>query len=68
MRHHTITEAELDEWMHQPQWQAFARCFGEGANKKLEVDGKAFRVTNHGEIVFLGADMAAAVAAYNNAR
>lgn len=68
---HTITAAELDEWLHRPQWHAFARSFSNVSHKMLEIDGAAsgpvFRVTDHGETRFLGADKAAAVAAYNEA-
>lgn len=68
---HTITERELNEWLSRPQWQTFARSAGSGSNKSLEVDasdiGRAFRVTDHGETIFLGADKTAAIAAYNSA-
>lgn len=71
-RRHTITQSELDEWLKRPQWQAFARSFSNVSHKALEVDGAApsgpvFRVTDHGETKFLGADKAAAIDAYNAA-
>lgn len=69
---HTITQAELDEWLKRPQWQAFARSFSQASHKALEVDGAAtggpvFWVVDHGETKFLGADKDAAIAAYNEA-
>lgn len=70
MRRHTVTDQELDEWLRQPQWKMFASSGSETSNKRLLVDGGAttvFRVIDHGETVFLGADRAAAIAAYNNA-
>jgi hypothetical protein len=73
MAHHTITERELNEWLCRPQWQQFAASFGAEANKRFEVDTNdrgecVYRVTDHGETVFLGADKVAAIAAYNEAR
>jgi hypothetical protein len=70
---HTITTDELDEWLHRPQWQAFARSFSSSSRKTLEIDaaatdGPVFRVTDHGEATFLGTDKAAAIAAYNAAQ
>lgn len=71
-RQHTITEAEMDEWLRTPQWRLFAGSFTQYSNKRLEIDcsgdGRVFRVTDHGETVFIGADRAAAIAAYNNSR
>ncbi len=71
MARHTITVDELDKWLRSPQWQSFASSGGLGSHKKLEVDqtpdGPVFRVQDHGEIKFLGADMAAAISAYNKA-
>jgi hypothetical protein len=70
---HTITHSELDEWLRRPQWQIFARSGSAVSNKALEVDGAVlngppvFRVTDHGETKFIGADRAAAIAAYNEA-
>jgi len=68
---HIITMEELDEWMRRPQWQTFASSFSSASNKALELDAAAdclmFRVTDHGETKFLGADKAAAIAAYNEA-
>lgn len=69
---HTITQEELDEWLRRPQWQAFARSFSAVSHKTLEIDstvsdGRVFRVTDHGETVFLGGDKATAIAAYNEA-
>ena len=69
---HTITAAELDEWMRRPQWHVFARSFSSASHKALELDsaapsGPVFRVTDHGETKFLGTDKAAAIAAYNDA-
>lgn len=69
---HTITPGELDEWLHRPQWQTFARSFSNVSQKAMEIDGAAsaglvFRVTDHGETKFLGTDRAAALAAYNDA-
>jgi hypothetical protein len=68
---HTITVEELDEWMRRPQWQAFARSFSGTSHKAFELDAAAdnlvFRVTDHGETKFLGADKVAAIAAYNEA-
>jgi len=72
MKRHTITEHELNEWLSRPQWQVFASSGGSDSNKCLEIDaaegGRVFRVTDHGETVFLGADKVAAIAAYNEAR
>lgn len=70
---HTVTLDELDEWMRRPQWQTFARSFSNVSHKTMEFDGACggpavFRVTDHDEIKFLGADKTAAVAAYNNAQ
>lgn len=72
MNRHKIALQELDEWIRRPQWQAFASSANALSRKKLEVDGAAiggpiFRVIDRGETIFLGADMAAAVAAYNEA-
>ena len=71
MKRHTITLADLDEWLRTPQWRRFASSFSSGSNKGLEVDasptGRIFRVFDHGETKFLGTDMAAAIAAYNDA-
>lgn len=71
MARHTIKQSDLDEWLRTPQWQLYASCCGRGTNKTLEVDaasgGPVFRVRDHGETKFLGADKAAAVAAYNEA-
>jgi hypothetical protein len=71
MERHTITPDELDEWLRRPQWQTFASSFSSVSNKALELDAAAdnlvFRVTDHGETKFLGADRTAAVAAYNEA-
>ncbi len=65
---HTINEADLDEWLHRPQWQNYASSGAIKSHKRLEVDrGEMFRVTVSGEVVFLGTDRAAAVAAYNDA-
>lgn len=68
---HTITQNELDEWMRRPQWQTFARSFSNVSRKSLEIDGSTgpavFRVTDHEEIKFIGTDMTAAIAAYNDA-
>lgn len=68
---HTITEAELDTWLRTPQWQTFARSFSNTSLKALEIDatreGPVFRVTDHGDTKFIGADRAAAIAAYNDA-
>lgn len=68
---HKITERELNEWLCRPQWQVFASSGGQNSNKRLEVDssesGHIFRVTDRGQTTFLGADKAAAVAAYNEA-
>lgn len=68
---HTITEKELNEWLCQPQWQILASSCGNDSNKQLEFDrteyGCVFRVSNHGETIFLGANKSAAVAAYNDA-
>lgn len=70
---HTITESELDEWLRKPQWHIYASSgVRAGGAKRLEIDiganGRAFRVTCRGDTIFLGADQAAAVAAYNTAR
>lgn len=65
---HTITRAALDEWLSEVNWRIFASSGGDGSAKRLDVDnGKIFRVTDHGNVVFLGADKDAAIAAYNNA-
>ena len=69
---HTITEAELDEWLRRPQWKDFARSFSSVSQKALDIDaaasnGLVFRVIDHGETKFLGTDKAAAIAAYNDA-
>ncbi len=69
---HTITADDLDEWLRTPRWQRFASSFGNGSAKFFEVDEAggvhAFRVVDHGETVFLGADLAKAITAYNSAR
>lgn len=70
---HTITANDLDEWLRRPQWQAFARSCSNVSHKAMEIDaaasdGPVFRVTDHGETTFLGADKAAAIAAYNAAQ
>ena len=71
MKRHTITPDELDEWLRSPQWKNFSSSFSSTSEKRLEVDAAAdvrvFRVTDHGETKFLGADKAAAIAAYNEA-
>lgn len=68
---HTITESELDEWLRTPQWRAFARSFSSVSQKALEIDaaseGPVFRVTDHGDTKFIGADRTAAIVAYNDA-
>ena len=68
---HTIKESELDEWLRRPHWQTFARSFSSVSHKALEIDaateGPIFRVTDHGDTKFVGADRAAAIAAYNDA-
>ena len=38
MKRHTITLADLDEWLRTPQWRRFASSFSSGSNKGLEVD------------------------------
>lgn len=69
MSTHTITVAELDEWLRRPQWQIFASCGSVHSHKRIETDrGEVFRVQVNGETIFLGADKAAAVAAYNEAQ
>lgn len=72
MENHKVTERELNEWLCRPQWQLFASSCGPQSNKRLEVDigdaGHVFRVTDHGETIFLGADKVAAIVTYNNAR
>jgi hypothetical protein len=66
---HVITESDLDEWLRKPQWQMYASSAG----KRLWVDqggngGPVFRVDKlDGGTIFLGADRAAAVEAYNTA-
>lgn len=72
MDQHTVTELELNEWLRRPQWQLFASSCGPQSNKRLEIDAaengqRVFRVKDHGETIFLGADMRAAIATYNNA-
>lgn len=68
---HAISEKELNEWLCRPQWQVFASSGHPGFAKRLEIDssetGHVFRVISQGETIFLGADKAAAVAAYNGA-
>lgn len=68
---HTTTVEDLDEWLRRPRWQTFASSFSSVSDKALELDAAAdnlvFRVTDHGETKFLGADKAAAIAAYNEA-
>jgi hypothetical protein len=73
MDRHEVTERELDEWLRRPQWQLFASSCGPQSNKRMEVDAgtdgsRVFRVTDHGETIFLGVDQKAAIATYNNAR
>lgn len=72
MSRHIVTQDEFDDWLRRPQWQTFASSFSVDSNKTFEIDGAAhgwmFRVTDHGETVFLGCDKAAAIAAYNKAR
>lgn len=69
---HTINEEELSEWLLRPQWQIYASSGSRDGAKRLEIDSAnnthVFRVVVHGDVVFLGADKGAAVAAYNNAR
>lgn len=68
---HTVTQDELDEWLRTPQWKQFAASFSNVSHKALEIDagsgGPIFRVVDHGKTTFLGADKAAAIAAYNDA-
>lgn len=69
---HMITPDDLDEWLRRPQWHRFASSFSANSNKTMEVDstvreGQVFRVTDHGEAKFIGADKAAAIATYNDA-
>lgn len=69
---HTITQNELDEWLRRPQWHMFASSGSSTSRKRLEIDVAAsgdlvFRVVDHDEVTFIGADRAAAVAAYNAA-
>ena len=72
MSGHVISNADVDEWLRQPQWITIALSSGGGSNKSLEVDAvgrpKVFRVISHGETIFLGADQEAAVRRYNEAR
>jgi hypothetical protein len=69
---HMITENELNEWLRRPQWQVYASSASQGGYKRLEVDSAdgthVFRVTANREVIFLGADKSAAVAAFNEAR
>ena len=69
---HMITAAELDEWMVMPQWVTFARSSSSVSHKVFEIDATApdivFRVTDHGDVKFIGTDKAAALAAYNTAQ
>jgi hypothetical protein len=69
---HTITEQELDEWLREPQWHQFAASFGQDSNKRFEVDAaggtRVYRVTDHGETIFLGTDSTEAIRVYNGAR
>lgn len=70
---HTITESDLDEWLKRPHWQAFAfaKSSSSASYKVLEVDAASddavFRVTDHGTILFIGTDKAAAIEFYNAA-
>lgn len=68
MIHHTVTEAELDEW-RKDHWVQFAASLGQDSKKFLEVslDG-IYRVTDHGTVLYIGSVKASAIAEYNNAR
>lgn len=71
MTRHTITEEDLNEWLKTPQWQTFASSFSKGSNKVLDLDaaadGVVFRVTDHGNTLFIGTDKSLAIKFYNEA-
>lgn len=68
---HTITRDELIDWMGEERWTTFASSFGDGSNKRLDVelglDPNQFRVIDHDGLVYLGIHETAAIAAYNAA-
>jgi hypothetical protein len=65
---HTITLEELDDYLAQEAWDMAASSSGNGSMKRLEVNNAgALRVTDHGEIKYIGSDKSRAVDAYNAA-
>lgn len=67
-KRHTITDTELNEFMGT-HWVRFASSVGETSHKRFEVGFNGlFRVTDHGNEVYVGYDKANAIAAYNEAR
>lgn len=69
---HEITRVALDQWLADERflWRTFASSSGLGSDKRLIVrdEGRDFRVTDHGKILYEGFDKAAAIEAYNSAR
>lgn len=68
---HVVTQSEIEDWLRRPQWQTCASSVSRASHKYLEIDAAApervFRVVDHDKTMFIGADIAAAVAAYNEA-
>ena len=62
---HIITADELLDWL-RTQWQTFASSSGLNSSKRLEAAFTGeFKVTNKGDLVYLGTSRVAAVRAYN---
>ena len=65
---HQITAQELMDWMNEDAWNLAASSCGRGSRKQFEMNNnKMFRVTDRGEVTYLGFDVHEAVEAYNAA-
>jgi hypothetical protein len=68
MARHVVTVKELTDWMNVEVWHKAACSFGSDSSKSLEMStGKTFRVKDHGNAVYIGKNLGAAIAAYNDA-
>ena len=66
MSRHYVTVAEIEEWANKEVWYLAASSAGLGSNKRLEMSNtKTFRVTDHGQEIYIGGNMDDAVTAYN---
>ena len=67
MARHIITEKEMTDYLNAEAWHKAACSFGNGSSKSLEVStDKTFRVKDSSRTVYIGKDLAEAVAAYND--